>query len=190
MLPQGVQGSTGPVGIVWKGTWDIASTYKLRDAISYGGSSYISLADDNTGFVPTNTSFWAIIAIKGDTGSTGPIGTQGLQGPKGDKGDTGIQGIQGVAGPQGPQGPASDMTAYYSKAQVDAMVASVASQLPATGLSTSVSGTTITLSWNAIAQATSYNVYWGTSPEITKSSQKISSISTVKKSFFYVRFLT
>jgi len=38
-----------------------------------------------------------------------------------------------------------------------------------------------TLYWNRISEARSYNVYWGTSPDVTKSSEKLSTISTSYK---------
>ena len=46
-----------------------------------------------------------------------------------------------------------------------------------TGLVATVAGTTITLSWNPVAGATSYNVYWGTSPGVTTSSTKIAGVT-------------
>jgi hypothetical protein len=42
--------------------WDITVTYNLNDVVSYGGTSYISLAGSNTGNTPSTapvSSFWA-----------------------------------------------------------------------------------------------------------------------------------
>jgi hypothetical protein len=59
--------------------------------------------------------------------------------------------------------------------------ASVTPVLPApvapTGVGASVAGTTVTLLWSSLSKASSYNVYWGTSPGITTSSTKIANIS-------------
>lgn len=33
------------------------------------GSSYVALVD-NTGELPTDTDFWQVVALKGDTGAT------------------------------------------------------------------------------------------------------------------------
>ena len=55
--------------------------------------------------------------LKGDTGPQGP---QGLQGPEGPQG---VAGPPGPAGPEGPPGSAADLSNYYTKAQVDAMLA-------------------------------------------------------------------
>src|SRR5271166_5337258 len=58
--PAGADGATGPqgpagaaaTGLVYQGLWNTATTYALNDAVSFGGSSYISLAGTNTGNEP------------------------------------------------------------------------------------------------------------------------------------------
>ncbi|KAA3452731.1 hypothetical protein C7I87_00700 [Mesorhizobium sp. SARCC-RB16n] len=83
--PQGPAGSIGPTGspgMVWKGTYVASTAYAVKDVVSYNGSSYINILA-STGVVPTNTTYWAPVAIKGDQG---------------------VQGVQGVVGPVGPQG--------------------------------------------------------------------------------------
>jgi hypothetical protein len=104
-----------PSGIVWRGEWSDTTAYAMNDAVSYQGSSYISLMD-NTGLNPeAYPETWSILARKGDmgpTGSQGETGPQGIagpagpQGPSGPQGETGPQGIAGPVGPQGPEGPA------------------------------------------------------------------------------------
>jgi hypothetical protein len=67
----------------------------LDDAVSYNGSSYISLVGSNIGHQPDLfPTFWAMLAQKGD------IGAQGVKGDKGDsiKGDPGATGAPGAAG--------------------------------------------------------------------------------------------
>ncbi len=100
------------VGFHWKGAWDSGTSYATGDAVSFNGSSYISLIDSNTGNPPdTSPTDWDLIAQRGDTGATGPTGAtgatgeQGPVGPQGPAGPTGAQGEQGPIGPQGPQGP-------------------------------------------------------------------------------------
>ena len=114
---QGVQGDQGPPGLLWKGVWSDITTYDAGDAVSFDGSSYVSLAS-NSNLEPTsNPDHWDYLAQMGDQGvpgprgeqgDPGPQGEQGLAGPQGPKGDPGPQGSQGepgLAGPAGPQGP-------------------------------------------------------------------------------------
>ena len=101
----GPVGATGATGMTWKGLWDIATSYNSRDTINYNGTSYVSIASSNIGVVPTNTSFWAVLAQKGDLG---PVGVQGIQGIKGDAGATGTQGVKGDIGAIGPVGLKGD----------------------------------------------------------------------------------
>lgn len=60
-------------------------------------------------------------------------GTPGPQGPQGDPGLMGLPGLPGLPGPQGIPGipgPAPDMSAYYLKTQVDALLASIKASMP------------------------------------------------------------
>lgn len=100
--PQGQQGAAGPEGLTWQGSWSAGTTYAADDAVSYNGSSYISLAGSNTGKEPdTSSGWWAMLAQQGATGSTGATGPQG---PQGLTGATGSAGPTGLTGPQGPAG--------------------------------------------------------------------------------------
>lgn len=89
------------------GEYDNGTAYQTGDSVSYEGSSYIARGD-TTGNIPTNTTYWQLLADKGDTGDTGPTGPTGATGPQGLTGDTGPQGVTGDTGPTGPQGPAGD----------------------------------------------------------------------------------
>jgi hypothetical protein len=98
-------------GLVWMGAWDAGTAYRFGDAVNYGGSSFISIGTGNTNHLPTEPSFWAMLAAQGTAGPTGATGEQGLSGLKGDTGAagaTGSTGEQGVVGPTGPTGQKGD----------------------------------------------------------------------------------
>lgn len=66
--PQGPQGIAGPEGLNWLGAYNNATAYAVDDAVSYDGSSYIcKLA--STGNLPTNGTYWDLLAEKGAPGS-------------------------------------------------------------------------------------------------------------------------
>jgi hypothetical protein len=103
--PAGPQGATGPAGVagpaglVYRGSYSSSTNYGLNDAVSYMGSSYISLVAGNSGNAPsTSPSVWSVLAAQGAAGAAGANGATGAQGVPG------IQGSQGVAGPAGPAG--------------------------------------------------------------------------------------
>jgi hypothetical protein len=106
--PAGTMGPTGPagpIGIQWKGPWSGAIAYVMHDAVSFNGSSYISLTDNNTGNSPaTSPANWDLITQRGDTGATGETGATGAQGPIGPPGPVGPQGPTGATGATGPVG--------------------------------------------------------------------------------------
>jgi hypothetical protein len=60
---------------VWE-VYDNSKAYEIENKVSYLGSSYLCVAD-STGNLPTNTSFWMLIASKGDKGDTGANGIDG-----------------------------------------------------------------------------------------------------------------
>ena len=83
---QGIQGETGPAGangtdgadgatgtgVAPQGTYASGTTYALNDGVTYDGSYYRSLANDNTGNQPdTSPASWELMIAKGDTGSGG-----------------------------------------------------------------------------------------------------------------------
>lgn len=89
----GAMGPAGPVGIAFLGSYSSTANYGLNDAVSYEGSSYISLTASNHGNTPgLNPAYWSVIAAEGATGAQGPPGIAGATG------------AQGTAGPQGPPG--------------------------------------------------------------------------------------
>ena len=133
----GAQGATGAKGVSFavKGAWASGTAYVNNaaqiDVVTYSGSSYACVKShtSSSSILPTNATYWTLIAQKGATGATGKQGEKGdkgdkgEQGPKGDKGDTGATGPQGpkgatgATGPQGPQGPAGS-TSYAAHSAV------------------------------------------------------------------------
>jgi hypothetical protein len=95
--------------VTFKGVWSPTETYELGEAVSFGGSSYVSLTAGNLGHDPaTDPAAWALLAAMGATGATGatgPIGAPGPVGPTGAAGATGATGPAGTTGATGPAGP-------------------------------------------------------------------------------------
>jgi len=92
-------------GFAWQDVWSAATTYKVNDAVSLGGTSYLSLVDSNLNNDPeTSPSEWAILALEGDTGPTGADGSDGATGATGATGDAGATGATGADGASGPTG--------------------------------------------------------------------------------------
>lgn len=67
-IPQGTTGAQGIPGINWLGTWSSATTYAIRDAVAYNGSSYYAIAI-STNEAPPNATYWNLLAEKGTDGS-------------------------------------------------------------------------------------------------------------------------
>src|SRR4051794_19546903 len=71
---KGASGPEGPRGLTWKGPWEPSTLYAARDAVSFNGSSYISLSRDNVGNQPdAGNVFWDLLA---EVGAQGPQGLQ------------------------------------------------------------------------------------------------------------------
>jgi hypothetical protein len=76
---QGIPGPIGPAGLTWKGAYNASASYVSDDAVGYNGASYFCIAP-TTGNIPTNETYWALMAsqgAKGDAGATGvgvPVG--------------------------------------------------------------------------------------------------------------------
>lgn len=95
----GATGGTGVAGVNFIGNYSSATSYNLGDAVSYGGSSYVSLVASNHGQTPgLSPGYWSVLASQGVAGSTGPSGATGLTGSQG------VAGPQGITGPVGPTG--------------------------------------------------------------------------------------
>jgi hypothetical protein len=62
----------GPAGLNWQGPWT-PKAYNANDAVSYKGSSYISVYNDNTSAPDTvEANRWQILAAKGDSSAWQP----------------------------------------------------------------------------------------------------------------------
>ena len=61
---QGIQGAQGEKGLNWQGEYSGATAYVVDDAVEYQGSSYICILD-STGNLPTNATYWELLAAKG-----------------------------------------------------------------------------------------------------------------------------
>ncbi len=98
--PQGPVGATGPQGPAvanYTGNYVSTTNYGLHDAVSFNGSTYVSLVGGNVGNTPSLSPVqWAVLAAQG------PAGPVGATGPAGAVGAPGATGATGPAGPQGP----------------------------------------------------------------------------------------
>lgn len=66
----------GRVSIVFKGEYNSTTNYEKLDIVSYNGSSYACLKDC-VGIIPTDTTYWQLVAQKGEQGEQGIQGIQG-----------------------------------------------------------------------------------------------------------------
>lgn len=66
----GQDGQPGPVGatgpIYWQGEYDAGVSYDEGDAVSYLGSAYICTSPADAGDLPTDDSFWDLLAQAGE----------------------------------------------------------------------------------------------------------------------------
>lgn len=60
--------------INWLGVYNAVTLYLPNDAVSYAGSSYICTAPTGGGKVPTDISYWGLLAVMGDPGVSGISG--------------------------------------------------------------------------------------------------------------------
>jgi hypothetical protein len=84
------EGSATPaeVGFTPEGTWSSGSTYQTNDVVSYNGSSYLAIQASTNQNPASATSYWMVLAAKGDTG-TGDVTTNTAQTITGTKSFTG-----------------------------------------------------------------------------------------------------
>ncbi len=114
----GTNGLNGTPGLTWQGAWTSATSYAVNDAVSYGGTSYLSVVAGNLGqrpdLYPTAWSVLAQAGVAGATGATGATGAAGTAGPQGPAGATGATGARGAAGAVGMnfRGPWSAAAEY------------------------------------------------------------------------------
>lgn len=89
--------------LAFQGAYAGGTAYYPGDIVTYNGSAYVNILT-STGNLPTNTTYFSVLASKGDTGATGPQGSTGATG------DTGPQGPAGTSFTF--QGAWSSATAY------------------------------------------------------------------------------
>ncbi len=107
----GATGTQGAPGLVFQGTYSPSTSYALGDAVSYLGSSYISLLAANHGNTPgQSATAWSLLAAQGLIGATGAAGATGLTGIAGPTGSVGATGSQGA--PIAFAGPWSTSSTY------------------------------------------------------------------------------
>lgn len=105
--PAGVTGAQGVPGLAFQGAYSSVNSYSLGDAVSYNGSSYVSLVSSNHGNTPDQSpASWSILAAQGLVGAAGVAGPAGGTGAVGPAGAVGPTGPNGATGSQGPAGTA------------------------------------------------------------------------------------
>ena len=67
----GVDGADGD--ITWEGTW-ISQNYTTNQAVNYNGSTYVCKLNTTSSQIPTDTTYWDLMASKGDQGPSGSAG--------------------------------------------------------------------------------------------------------------------
>ena len=105
---QGATGSTGATGVTFLGAYSPSTGYAVGNAVSFGGSSYLSLVSNNHGQEPdVSPAYWGLLAAQGaagPSGATGPAGSTGSTGANGAAGAAGAIGSTGATGAQGAVG--------------------------------------------------------------------------------------
>lgn len=95
--PTGATGAQGPPVANYLGNYQSTANYGFADAVSWQGSTYISLMSGNHGNTPDQSpAYWAVLAAQGPQGPAGADGVQGTPGA------AGAAGAPGATGPQGP----------------------------------------------------------------------------------------
>jgi collagen type VII alpha len=101
----GTNGLNGTPGMLWQGAWSSGMNYAVDDAVSYGGTSYLSVTAGNVGQRPdVSPANWAVLAQAGSAGAGGAVGATGgagVAGPAGAAGSVGATGATGAAGAAG-----------------------------------------------------------------------------------------
>ena len=76
--PSGAAGPQGPIGSLtnyFSGEYSSFANYKQNDTISYSGSSYVYVnPSSGIGHNPSDSSYWQLLAKRGDVGATGATG--------------------------------------------------------------------------------------------------------------------
>lgn len=70
------QVNAGRVRFVSRGEYNNSTQYYLFDLVDYNGNSYFAKVNTKSN-IPTNTTYWQLVAEKGNTGNVGPTGPTG-----------------------------------------------------------------------------------------------------------------
>jgi hypothetical protein len=77
--PAGATGATGPAGSAgqgfnFKGAWNNATSYNSYDVATFGGSSYVAIAANQSQQPDLSANSWSLMAAQGAQGPPGPQG--------------------------------------------------------------------------------------------------------------------
>lgn len=92
------------VVIQWQGEWTWERGYTRGQLVSFRGSSYLALEDNELREPDESPGVWALVAKRGRQGERGPLGPAGERGPRGNTGSPGSSGPQGIQGVKGDPG--------------------------------------------------------------------------------------
>lgn len=157
------------------------ASYSPYDVVTYLGSSYVNILASTTE-LPTNTTYWTLMASIGSSGYSGYSGTSGFSGYSGDNpwssgysGYSGISGFSGISGYSGFSGTTalrvstetSSATPTINTDNVDAhSITAIATNI--TSFTTNLSGTPTNFQRLLIRikdNATPRTIAWGASFE-------------------------
>ena len=85
------------------GDWNSTKVYALNDAVSYNGTSYISIGTGPGHQPDISPTSWSVLAGQGAVGATGAAGVAGATGATGVAGSAGAAGATGATGSAGPR---------------------------------------------------------------------------------------
>src|SRR5271170_3437936 len=72
----GPQGPPGAAGLNYQGAYAAGVSYAVHDVVSFAGSSYVSLVNENEANTPGVTTQWAVLAQGGTGGSGSGVGVR------------------------------------------------------------------------------------------------------------------
>ena len=64
-------------GMKWLGAYSAGTAYVVNDVVSYNNSSYICILN-STGNLPTNATYWSLMALAGAGDVVGPASSTAL----------------------------------------------------------------------------------------------------------------
>ncbi len=91
------------VVVQWQGEWAWERQYTRGQLVSWHGSTYLALEDNQTRDPTENPGIWALVAARGRKGDRGAAGQDGERGPRGWTGSPGAS-IKGDKGDPGDAG--------------------------------------------------------------------------------------